>query len=382
MWLTDSIKDFFKKADLVLLGLCLAASFYGVALVYSATRYMNSNRYMVVQLAAIAMGVVAYMVLSFVDIELLIERSWKWLLAFNVLAILALIPFGSDTMGNQSWIMLPLIKITVQPAEIVKISFILLLAKQFSKLKEYGLNHFSALLQVAGHTALMCGLIAVVSKDMGMVLVYIFIFIIMAWTAGVKLRWFALGGLAGAVGGVLLWPFMGSHIHNRIATLFDHTLDPLGVGFHQSRSVLAIGSGGVWGQGYLQGIQTQSPSSDALPARWTDFIYSVAGEELGMVGCILIIVLLLAIIFRCVGVAKRSRSPQSALIAIAFAGMLMIQMVLNIGMCIYVLPVVGLTLPFFSSGGSSIITLFAAMGIVSGIKMRSLPSWLRDRSNL
>lgn len=382
MWLTDSIKDFFKKADLVLLGLCLAASFYGVALVYSATRYMNSNRYMVVQLAAIAMGVVAYMVLSFVDIELLIERSWKWLLAFNVLAILALIPFGSDTMGNQSWIMLPLIKITVQPAEIVKISFILLLAKQFSKLKEYGLNHFSALLQVAGHTTLMCGLIAVVSKDMGMVLVYIFIFIIMAWTAGVKLRWFALGGLAGAVGGVLLWPFMGSHIHNRIATLFDHTLDPLGVGFHQSRSVLAIGSGGVWGQGYLQGIQTQSPSSDALPARWTDFIYSVAGEELGMVGCILIIVLLLAIIFRCVGVAKRSRSPQSALIAIAFAGMLMIQMVLNIGMCIYVLPVVGLTLPFFSSGGSSIITLFAAMGIVSGIKMRSLPSWLRDRSNL
>lgn len=379
MWFVDSLKDFLKKADMLLLGLCLAASLFGVVLIYSATRYMNSNRYVLVQLLAIGLGVLIYLAISIVDIELLTERSWKLLLAFNLLALLILIPFGSNIGGNKSWIDLKII--SVQPAEIVKISFIILLAKQFSVLQKEGLNHFSALLKVGVHTIFMCGLISVISKDMGMVLVYLFIFLIMAWSAGVRLRWFALGALAAGGGSYFLWPYLGSHIHKRIAILFDHSLDPLGVGFQQSRSILAIGSGGLTGQGYLQGTQVQS-SGGLLPAQWTDFIYAVAGEEFGMTGCIAIILLLSAIILRCIWVAHNARSSQSALIAVGCAGMLGVQVFLNVGMCLYVLPVVGLTLPFFSSGGSSIITLFAAMGIVSSIKMRTLPSWLQDRSNL
>ena len=380
MWLTDSIKEFFRKADLVLLGLILAASLYGVALIYSATRYMESNRNVLVQLLSIGLGVVAYMVMSFVDIELLTERSWKLLLVLSVLAILILIPFGVERGGNKSWIDLKVI--TIQPAEIVKLPFVVLLAKQMAALREEGISRLSSLLQMGGHALFMCGLIAVVSGDMGMVLVFGFIFLIMAWTAGVKLRWFVLGAAAAAGGVVLLWPHLPSYIQMRIAILFDHSLDPLGKGFQQSRSILSIGSGQLSGQGYLSGIQTQAGNSDALPARQTDFIFSVAGEELGMVGCLAIMVLLTAIILRCLWVARGSRSPQSALIATGYAGMLMVQALLNIGMCLYVAPVVGLTLPFFSAGGSSIIALFAAMGIVSGIKMRSLPSWLRDRSTL
>jgi len=101
-----------------------------------------------------------------------------------------------------------------------------------------------------------------------------------------------------------------------------------------------------------------------------------------MIGCVLLLLLLLCIILRCVYVSRKARSHLSAYIALGFAGMLMIQTVINVGMCLYVAPVVGLTLPFISYGGSSILTLFAAMGVVSGIKMRSLPSWLRDRSTL
>lgn len=379
-WLTDSLREFFRKADMVLLGLCLAASLFGVVLIYSATRYMETNRYVLVQLLTICMGVVAYMIMSFVDIELLTERSWKLLLACSVLAILALVPLGVVRGGNKSWIDLKVI--TIQPAEIVKIPFIMLLAKQMTKLQEDGISRFSSLLQMGGHTLLMCGLIAAISHDMGMVLVYIFIFLIMAWTAGVKKRWFLLGAASVAVAVPLLWSHLPNYIQMRFAIIFDHSLDPLGKGFQQSRSILAIGSGQFWGQGYLQGIQTQAANSDALPARQTDFIFAVAGEELGMLGCLAIIIILLAIIFRCIWVGRHARSGQSALIATGYAGMLMIQAILNIGMCLYVVPVVGLTLPFFSSGGSSIITLFAAMGIVSGIKMRSLPSWLRDRSKL
>ena len=161
-----------------------------------------------------------------------------------------------------------------------------------------------------------------------------------------------------------------------------HYQQTQGRGWQQTRSVLAIGSGGLFGQGYLQGTQTQSASEEALPARYTDEIFAVCGEELGLVGCIAVMLLLTAIILRCIWVARRASSPMSAYIAMGYAAMLLLQTVINIGMCLYVFPVVGLTLPFFSYGGSSIITLYACMGIVSGIKMRSLPSWLRDRSQL
>ena len=148
-------------------------------------------------------------------------------------------------------------------------------------------------------------------------------------------------------------------------------------GWHQGRSIIAFGSGGWFGQGLFHGTQTQS-DSNSLPARHTDFIFSVAGEELGYIGCIAIIVLLVAIILRCLVVARQAKTPMGALICVGFAAMLGFQMLENIGMCIFVMPVIGLTLPFFSYGGSSLLTVFAAMGIVSGVKMRSLPEWLRD----
>ena len=154
------------------------------------------------------------------------------------------------------------------------------------------------------------------------------------------------------------------------------------MGCQQNRSVLAIGSGGLFGMGYLNGTQTQSLSEESLPARHTDEIFAVCGEEFGLVGCVLLLALLGGIILRCVWVARRACSPQSALIAMGYAGMLIAQVGVNVGMCLYVFPVVGITLPFISYGGSSILTMFAAMGIVSSIKMRALPDWLRDRNQL
>ena len=132
----------------------------------------------------------------------------------------------------------------------------------------------------------------------------------------------------------------------------------------------------------VKGTLTQSSSEESLPARHTDEIFAVCGEEFGLVGCVLLLALLGAIILRCVWVARRACSPQSAFIAMGYAGMLIAQVGVNVGMCLYVFPVVGITLPFISYGGSSILTMFAAMGIVSSIKMRALPDWLRDRNQL
>ena len=145
---------------------------------------------------------------------------------------------------------------------------------------------------------------------------------------------------------------------------------------------LACGRGGRTGLRELRGIETQGIDTYSRPALESDEFFDVCGEECGLIGCLVLLALLAAIILRCVWVARRACSPQSALIAMGYAGMLLAQVGVNVGMCLYVFPVVGLTLPFFSYGGSSIVTMFAAMGVVSSIKMRSLPSWLRDRSRL
>ena len=267
----------------------------------------------------------------------------------------------------------------------------LLLACQMSRLRDKGISKPSSVFHIAGHNLFMFGVVAVTSGDLGMGLTYLIIFVIMAWCAGVKKRWFLLAVVVCVVGVVLIWPHVKDMYYmKRFTVVIDHILgnpdtiweQTQGKGWQQSRSILAIGSGGLTGMGYLQGIQTQSQYKQSLPARETDEIFAVCGEEFGMIGCLLLLVLLAAIILRCVWVARRACSPQSAFIAMGYAGMLLAQVGVNVGMCLYVFPVVGLTLPFISYGGSSIVTMYAAMGVVSSIKMRSLPSWLRDRSRL
>jgi rod shape determining protein RodA len=158
---------------------------------------------------------------------------------------------------------------------------------------------------------------------------------------------------------------------NRFKVLFDHDYDPLGVGWQQSRGLLAIGSGGVFGQGYMNGTLTQSTYPQSLPQRWTDFIFSVCGEELGLVGCAAVLLLLLAVIVRVLLVAKNAETSFQSYVCVGMAAVLIYQTIINVGMCLYVMPTIGVTLPFFSYGGSSVVTLFMAMGVVSGIKKRS-----------
>ena len=382
--LRDMIRDFFQQTDLVLLGLCVVSSGFGLALIYSATRYRGGNRSVVVQAAALGLGIIAYLLMSRVDLELLLSR-WQLIVVFNVTLILLLLTplgIGEEEVGNTAWLRIPGLPVNIGPAEVVKITYILLLARQLAWLRErdWELRTFSAAFLAAGHAIGLTALYVVVSHDMGNGLVFFFIFLCMAFAAGFALRWFILLFAAAGAAGAAAWrlDLIPSYQKERFLVIFDHSYDPLGKGWHQTRSMLAIGSGGVFGQGYMNGTQTQSLSRAALPERYTDFIFSVCGEELGMVGCIVIALLLLAVILRVLHVAKKASSPFYACVCVGMASMLMFQTIINIGMCLFVMPVIGITLPFFSYGGSSLLTLFAAMGVVSGIKMRSMTSLQRD----
>lgn len=368
------LADFFQQADLMLLSLCCISTLYGIVLIYSATRFMEDNRYVIIQTAALLLGVCVYIACSMVDFEMLMKR-WKWLAVFNVGFILLLLtPFGKSFGGNRAWLKFPGIPVSIGPAEVVKITFVLLLAWQLAWLREEkrDLRSFRSALLVAGHTFLLCGLYFLVSGDMGNGLVFFFIFVCMAFTAGFALRWFGLlfAGAGLAVAAAWKLDLMKGYMKDRFIILFDHSYDPMKAGWQQTRSLLTLGGGGLFGQGYLNGTQTQA-GEGSIPARWTDFIFSVCGEELGLVGCLVILLLLSAIIIRVLLVAKHAQTPFYRYVCVGMAAMLIFQTLINVGMCLFIMPVIGITLPFFSYGGSSIVTLYAAMGVVSAIKKRS-----------
>ena len=378
--LWQEFKRFFKQADILLLILCCIASLYGVLLISSATKSYGSGSYVAVQLASIALGIGVFVVLSLIDLEI-ITRQWKWLILFNIVFLLLLFLFGveGDT-GNRSWIRFSFLPVGIQPAEVTKIIFVILLAKQITARREKNINSISSVAQLGIHLLFMVGLILAVSSDMGVALIYVFIFICMMFASGLKIRWFVIAAIILAVLTPIGWRYLlRDDQRDRIMIVFDPSIDPnnTSVGWQAAQSKIAIGAGQLTGMGLYNGTQIQY--NDYLPAKHTDFIFSVAGEELGFVGCAAIILLEVLIITRCIYVGIKSKDSTSTLVCIGFAGMLIFQTFENIGMCLGLTPVIGITLPFFSYGGTSIITLFAAMGIVSGVKMHPLPPWRKNR---
>ena len=374
------IGDIVRQADLVLLGLCCAASVYGLVMIASATNYLDTRRYVIVQGVAILIGIILYFLVSMVDLTEL-AKKWKWIFPIGLGLILLLItPLGYESNGNRAWIHIPGIPMNIQPAEIVKLAFILLLAYQLAWLKENrDLKSIPSVLMLGGHLLIITGVYYVISSDMGSTLVYAVIFLCMAFAAGLAARWFIIGIGGAGIAFFLLWQEekLPEYMLNRFRVIFDHSLDPLGAGWQQTRSLLTLGGGGVTGQGLFHGVQTQSEFSQSLPFRHTDFIFSAIGEELGLLGCLLAIILLVAIILRCFASVSKARTRLEAYVCVGMAAMLIFQTVSNIGMCLFVLPVIGLTLPFFSYGGSSIVTLFVAMGMVSSVRSHTLPEWLK-----
>lgn len=359
------------RTQWLLFWLCVGSALYGLALVYSATRYRAELHGLVVkQGIALGAGVVLCLVLWALPARRLMDRLWWLLPAVNIGLLLLLIPFGNDDgTGNKSWLALPGTGLNLQPGEVVKITFILLLAVQISRLSRNGINRPKAVFLLAGHVLALCGLLYGVSGDMGMAAVYLCIYGGMLWGAGVHPMWLLGELLAGAGALFLLWRRLPEYVRLRFLVVFDHSLDPLGKGFQQERSLLTLGSGQVTGQGYLRGAQTQSLSASALPARHTDFIFSAAGEELGLVGCLLILLLLGSIVLLCLMLTRKGDGLTSS-VGMGVAGMLGAQTVLNVAMCLYAAPVIGVTLPFFSYGGSSLLSCFGGVGVLLSLSRK------------
>ena len=371
----QELKNFRRKGDMLLLMLCLATSAFGCLILSSVTnaaKFGGSTRYIVIQIGATLIGVILYAIMSSIDTDVFSEHRLT-LVAISMVFFLLLIPFGTDNnTGNRSWLDIPLLPFYIQPAEICKILYILITASVMASHQNRA-SHVWSVGHLLLYFVLFIGANQVLSSDLGVTLIFAAIFAGMAFAGGISWFWIGTGVGSLVAAAPILWSTFSDEQKNRILyVIMPNVIDPEGLdeGWHITQSLKSLTGGGFAGQGLFNGNRTQGGN---LFAQHTDYIFSSIGEELGFVGCMLVVGLLLLIIIRCIWVGIHSKDYMRRLVCFGASAAMIFQVVSNIGMCLGITPVIGLTLPFFSYGGSSIVTMYAMLGLVSGVHARPAP---------
>jgi rod shape determining protein RodA len=351
-----------REIDWTLIALLLLNTFIGLALIYSASRFSPGN-FFVRQVIWLGVSLVALFLILSIDYKLWMGIS-PYLYGLLLAALAALLIFGRGISGAKSWVRLAFMG--GQPSEPAKIAVLLLLALIFSDFRRATLGAgFAAL---AGGITLAPMLLVAAQPDMGTAMSFLSIVIAAFFLAGLNRRAVAVILIAALVGGFLGWNVvLQDYQKKRILTLLSPNEDPRGSGYHVRQSKIAIGSGGLTGKGFLKGTQSQLRF---LPARHTDFIFSVLGEEFGFLGVFLVFVsyfFFLARIFRSV---PRSRDRAGMYVTFMVACMLAFTFLVNTMMIIGLFPITGVPIPLLSYGGSSLLTTYVAVGLVVNVKMR------------
>ena len=363
-------KLYIRETDKLLFFLCLCASVFGMLLVYSATK--NGATKLIpselrTMLIAVGVGLILCLLISFLDYEVII-RLWPLIAIFCVLIMCALFKWGVAPNARQdarSWFDLKIF--FFQPSELVKIGFIITFAVHLDAVKDH-VSKFTTVLLLGIHALIPIGLVMGTGDD-GSALIFMLMFLGMMFAAGVHWGYFAAGFAAVAVAFPAIWALGDKFIlnqdqKNRFLAILYPDLYAKHEAFQQNRGIGAIGSGQFFGQGLFNGNYTQSA---AVPESENDFVFTVAAEELGFIGAIAVLVLLAAIILRIVINGKRANDNASYLMCMGMASMLTAQVIINIGMVLQWLPVIGITLPFFSAGGSSNLCVYIGIGLMMSI---------------
>lgn len=361
------IKNSFARMDRFVLLFSMIITFLSLVTIFSARENFGLSKF-VMQIAMTIVGFIAMIIIAHMDYRIFVERYWKILFYISVGLLGITLLFGATgangtETSNKSW--LTIIKIgsrefQIQPSEFIKIAFIISFSKHLSMVKDT-INKIKTLIPLAVHAGIIVILI-LLSGDLGVAIIYIGIIAVMLAFAGLS-RWYFIG----AIGFVsvlfpFIWPLLSTYQQQRILIGFQPELDPVKYGFQPLLSLDAISAGGFFGRGLNSG-----GFYETLPASHTDFIFSTYCEMFGFVGALIYIVLLVALIFRMINIASACKHEFGSFICIGVAAMFIVQSVLNIGMCLAMLPVIGITLPLMSYGGSSMLALYIAMGFIHAI---------------
>lgn len=365
--LKKGIFEHFRRFDIWFLAAIVVVAVFGILAVHSATlTEVNHRRSDILQIGGFIAGLFAIAVLPYFDYGELIKRG-RLIFLINVGLLLFTIVFGKSVTGdsNRNWVDLGFTMI--QPAEFSKVLFIISLASHLEKVKDT-INRIPTLLGVLGHGGIIVGLV-LGEKDWGNALVFIAIFAAMIFAARIDIK-YIIGSVAlGVVSFPLIWDSLSEFRKKRVLIGFNPDLDPNGVGHQVIRSRSAIASGGLFGQGYMQGATIQQ--KNALFAKHTDMIFAVIGQELGFVGATALISSFAFLVWRVIRCAGKARDYSGTYICAGVAGMLIFHFIINLGMALGISPVVGITLPLVSYGTSSLLSTYAALAVVMTVYANS-----------
>lgn len=361
-----------RDFDWVLFGITVFLSIFGIIVIYSATRTLNSITNVIVQSAAMGLGIGVMITICMFDYEQF-KNLIKPIYIFSVLILILVLVFGvTGDWGARSWIRFG--SIGIQPAELAKICFIITFSYHLDKVRDE-INKPLVILGLLLHIGVPVGLI-LMQPDMGSALVFIFMFLCLMFTAKLSYKYIIPVMAAGIVSLPFVYKYgLSEYQQKRILVFLNPDLDPLNRGYNVIQSKIAVGSGQLWGKGYLEGTQNQM---GYLPTKYTDFIFSVISEEFGFIGSMLVVVLLFALIWRCFTIARRADNAYGRYICVGVGAMFLFHVFENVGMCIGLMPVTGIPLPFISYGGTSLVTNMAAIGLVMSVAYHNKPRSVYD----
>ena len=360
------IKSFIKETDKILLFLCITVSALGVILVSSATGNGEElfSRDAKVMMLAVSAGIIASLIISVIDYNFIV-RLWPIIAGVCLLLMFLLFIPGvgvgpAERPDAKTWIVLGNTGLFFQPSELVKLGFIITFTVHVDYVRD-SINSLKNVLFLCIHGAIPV-LLVLVSGDMGSALIFIMIFAVMIFSAGMDLKYFGIGALLIAAAVPVAWKYVLSSIQkDRIYAIINPDEYP-DIIYQQQQGLNAIKSGGIFGKGMFN-----STYKNIVPEIENDMIFSLIGEELGLVGCILTLILFIAIVIKIIRIGKKSKDNTVSLLCSGVAAMMASQVIVNIGMCLQLLPVIGITLPFISAGGSSVVCLYLAIGLILSI---------------
>jgi rod shape determining protein RodA len=357
----------YRDFDWTMLSLLGILSLISVLEIKSATAMTKFHGFDHKQIGFLAVGLVLMFLISLVDYHRLIDIApWAW--GVSILALIAVKLFGTRVLGGKRWINIPGTGIHFQPSEWVKLVLILVLARFFWSRAGRPLTWGDI-----GKTFFLVGvplLFVLKQPDLGTSLTYVPILVIGLFLGGISWRQaaililgFSLIGLAAIKSGKVLKPYQVA----RLTGFANPDDDPRGSGYQLRQSKIAVGAGGIWGQGTNRGTQTQG---DFLPIPYTDFIFAALSEEHGFIGAITVLLLYFLILMRLIQNAQTAADLPGTFIIMGIVAVITFQIAVNIGMVVGLMPVTGIPLPLLSYGGSSVLFTFLALGIVMNIRMR------------
>ncbi|WP_051321629.1 rod shape-determining protein RodA [Chrysiogenes arsenatis] len=313
----------------------------------------------------IGIGLVAMFFMAFIDYHYLVKSAFIWYLLLLAILVFVLL-HGSVGMGAQRWIRIG--GIAFQPSEFGKLVLVLVFARYFS---EYAPKENLGLKDIWKPLLLLSVPVVMIAKqpDLGTALVFVFLFVIITFVSGIRIKLLINTIAVGILSLPLLWASMRDYQKRRVLNFLDPESDPFGAGYHVIQSKIAIGSGGLFGKGLLEGTQSQLRF---LPERHTDFIFSVMAEELGMIGCLIFFSLFFMLVLRGFEIARSAKDKEGFVLAVGILSIFVLHSFINLGMTMGLLPVVGVPLPFLSYGGSSMVMVLAGLGVVLNIRVRRL----------